>query len=376
LEKKIASYDPSNGELLGEVQITGNEQLNKMVSQAHVSAGNWRKLSAGERVHVLKKAYANAEPHMSDLAQLLSREMGKDIRRAGGEVNGTIHGGPYLAETAMNALKTRNIGNGTQIEYKPLGVVAVISPWNYPLAMANNLMVPALIAGNTVIFKPSEETPLIARALVEYLNKSLPEHVLQIVYGDGEQGKKLVEADVNMIAFTCSQAVGRNIMARASNQLKRLMMELGGNDPMIVMNDANIEAAARFAVASSFENAGQMCTSTERIYVDERIADNYEQRVVELASGYKVGPWNMPGVNIGPIINANQHSKIIEHIRDAEKKGGRILLGGSHQNKPYINPTVISGMTGSMIMEQSETFGPVVSIARYSEIKEAKKISG
>jgi len=371
LGKKIMSYDPSSGELLGEVQITENEQLSKVVSQAHVSAGSWRKLSAGERVRVIKKAYANAEPHMNDLARLLSREMGKDIRRASGEVNGTIHGGPYIAETAMNALKTRKIGNGTQIEYKPLGVVAVISPWNYPLAMANNLIVPALVAGNTVIFKPSEETPLIARALVEFLNKSLPEHVLQIVYGDGELGKKLVEANVNMIAFTGSQAVGRDIMARASNQLKRLMMELGGNDPMIVMNDADIEAAARFTVASSFENAGQMCTSTERIYVDERIADKYEQRVVELASGYKVGPWNMPGVNIGPIINAKQHRKIIEHVLDAEKRGARVLLGGSQQEKPYINPTVISGMTGSMLMEQSETFGPVVAIARYSDINEA-----
>jgi len=114
-----------------------------------------------------------------------------------------------------------------------------------------------------------------------------------------------------------------------------------------------------------------MCTSTERIYVDKRIADKYEQRVVELASGYKVGPWNMPGVNIGPIINAKQHRKIIEHVLDAEKRGARVLLGGSQQEKPYINPTVISGMTGSMLMEQSETFGPVVAIARYSDINEA-----
>ena len=249
--------------------------------------------------------------------------------------------------------------------------MAVISPWNYPLAMANNLIVPALVAGNTVIFKPSEETSLIAQAFVKYLNKSLPEHVLQIVYGDGEVGRELVEANVDMIAFTGSQAVGKKIMALASNQLKRLVMELGGNDPMIVMNDANIEAAARFAVASSFENAGQMCTSTERIYVDERIADKYEQRVVALASNYQVGPWDMPGVNIGPIINANQHSRIIEHIRDAENKGASVLLGGSQQKKPYITPTVISGLTGSMLMEQSETFGPVVAIARYSDIKEA-----
>jgi acyl-CoA reductase-like NAD-dependent aldehyde dehydrogenase len=371
MQKKLASNDPSNRELLGEVSVTTNEQLDKVVNQAHASAKSWRKLSAGERVGLLRDAYANAEPHIDDLAVLLSREMGKDIRRAGGEVNGTIHGGPYIAQSVMGALKSRDLGNGTRIEYRPLGVAAIISPWNYPLAMANNLMVPALVAGNTVVFKPSEETPLIARELVQHLNEILPEHVLQIVYGDGEQGKRLVESNVNMIAFTGSQAAGRDIMARASGQLKRLVMELGGNDPMIVMGDANIEAAARFAVASSFENTGQMCTSTERIYVDAKIADTFEKRVVEIASMYKVGPWNMADVNIGPIINANQHRNIIEHIRDAEEKGARLLLGGSQQEEPYITPTVISDMTRDMLMARSETFGPVVAMARYSHIEEA-----
>ncbi len=311
MEKKIVSYDPSNGESLGEVQAIDNEQLKRVVAQAHVSAGNWKKLEAVERVNMLKKAYANAEPHMNDLAVLLSREMGKDIQRAGGEVSGTVYGGPYIAESVMDALKTQNLGDGTRIQYKPLGVTAIISPWNYPLAMANNLIVPALVAGNTVVFKPSEETPLIAQAFVEYLNEILPEHVLQIVHGDGEQGRALVESNINMVAFTGSQAVGKDIMMRASGQLKRLVMELGGNDPMIVMHDANIEAAASFAVASSFENAGQMCTSTERIYVDETIADIYEKRVVEIASVYKVGPWNKPGVNLGPIINTKQHVRLL-----------------------------------------------------------------
>ena len=371
MQKQLSSYDPSNGELLGKVSVTQDELLSKVVNQARVSAGDWGKLSAGERVGSLKNAYKNAEPHIDELAVLLSREMGKDIRRAGGEVGGTVHGGPYIAETAMAALKTRVLGNGTQIEYRPLGVAAVISPWNYPLAMANNLIVPALVAGNTVVFKPSEETPLIARALVDLLNENLPKHVLQIVYGDGEQGKKLVESNVDMIAFTGSQAVGKDIMARASDQLKRIVMELGGNDPMIILEDADIESAARFAVASSFENAGQMCTSTERIYIDESIADKFERRVVELAAGYKVGPWDMPGVNIGPIVNANQHRKIIEHIRDAEEKGARVLLGGSQQEKPYITPTVIGDMTGDMLMARSETFGPVVAMSRYSDIEDA-----
>jgi len=199
----------------------------------------------------------------------------------------------------------------------------------------------------------------------------LPPNLLQIVYGDGEQGQALVESHVNIIAFTGSQAVGKKIMATAAGQLKRLVMELGGNDPMIVMQDADLEAAARFAVASSFENAGQMCVSTERIYVDERVAEKFEKRVVKLASAYKVGPWDMPGVNIGPIINTKQHGKVVEHIRDAEANGARVLLGGSQQEEPYIKPTVIADMTPEMLMEQGETFGPVVAISRYSDIDEA-----
>ncbi len=375
MKNAIPSYDPSNNELLGQVLAATNEQITQVVSQAHAAGADWREQSPKERVNLLKRAYANAQPHINDLAVLLSREMGKDIQRATGEVNGTIHGGPHLAQEAMEALKTSSPGHGTQIQYRPLGVAAVISPWNYPLAMANNLIVPALVAGNTIVFKPSEQTPLIAQAFVDHLNGILPKHVLQIIHGDGEQGRMLVESNVNVIGFTGSQAVGREIMARASDQLKRLVMELGGNDPMIVMKDADIETAARFAVASSFENAGQMCISTERIYVDQQIADQFEKRVVEIATMYQVGPWNMRGVNIGPIINSDQHGKIVRHIRDAEEKGAKILLGGSDQEPPYINPTVITGLTPDMEMSHSETFGPVVAMARYSDIQEAVSLA-
>ncbi len=307
----------------------------------------------------------------AQLSQLLSQEMGKDIRRATGEVEGAIFSGAYLADEAMAALQTRDLDYGTKLHYRALGVVAVISPWNYPVMMANNLIVPALVAGNCVILKPSEETPLIAQAFFEHLVTHLPEGVFSLLHGDGKVGEMLVDSDVDLIAFTGSQAVGKKIMARAAPQLKRLVMELGGNDPMIVMANANIEQAVRFALASSFENAGQMCTSTERVYVDETIAEQFEQRVVELASQYKVGAWNEPGVNIGPIINAKQHGKIMEHIRDAQEKGGKVLLGGLEQPERYIHPTVITRMSNDMRMEQEETFGPVVAISRYTNIEDA-----
>jgi acyl-CoA reductase-like NAD-dependent aldehyde dehydrogenase len=368
---QLTSYDPSNGESLGVIPVTENKQIEQMVANAHIAAKKWRKLKLVERVELIDKAYTELELSIDEMSVLLSREMGKDILRSTGEVRGTVYGSSHLARAVMAALESTDLGQGTLIEYKALGVAAVISPWNYPLAMANNLIVPALVAGNAVVFKPSEETPLIAQAFVEKLNKVLPHNLFQIVYGDGEQGQTLVESDVNLIAFTGSQAVGKQIMATAAGNLKRLVMELGGNDPMIVMEDANLGTAVRFAVASSFENAGQMCVSTERIYVDNKIADTFEQQVAELASVYETGPWDMVGVNIGPIINDKQHDKILEHIRDAEEKGARVLLGGSNQKRPYIYPTVISDMTPDMKIEQQETFGPVIAICRYFDVKEA-----
>jgi len=357
--------------LLGELPVCDQAQLTATLQQAKLAAKSWRQLDIAERVNAIKAAYLQMADDEDRLSELLSREMGKDIRRAAGEVGGAIHSSAFLADEAMAALQTQRLGHGTELHYRALGVVAVISPWNYPVMMANNLIVPALVAGNSVILKPSEETPLISAAFFEHLSRNLPTGVFNIIHGDGEVGQLLVDSDVNLIAFTGSQAVGKKIMASAASQVKRLLMELGGNDPMIVMSNANIEQAAGFAVASSYENAGQMCTSTERIYVDKTIADQFEQRVVAIASQYKTGAWNQPGVNIGPIINARQHAKIIQHIRDAKDKGAQILLGAADQDERYIQPTVISQVNRDMKMEHEETFGPVVSITRYTNIDTA-----
>lgn len=370
MNQTVISYDPSNGNKLGELQMANKEQIDDIVRKAKVAETKWKRLTLDERLTTIQKAYSAAEPALHSLAELLSREMGKDTGRATGEVQGTIWGGPYMANSSLEALRSKNTG-GSTIEYGPLGVAVIISPWNYPLAMANNLMIPALMAGNSVIWKPSEETPLIAQAFFDIIHKGFPQDVLQIVHGNGEQGRMLVESDVNVIGFTGSQATGRSIMGKAAPSLKRLVMELGGNDPMIVMKDADLQSAARFAVASSFENAGQMCISTERIYVAEEVADQFEQYVTGLAAQYRVGPWDMDGVNIGPIINGKQHTKIIEHIKDAVDKKARILHGGLEQPDRYITPTVLADMTPEMRIEQEETFGPVVCISRFSDIEEA-----
>jgi succinate-semialdehyde dehydrogenase/glutarate-semialdehyde dehydrogenase len=370
MSQNVISYDPSNGEKLGKVPVATGKEIEEAVHKGKAAAAHWKKIPFENRLYTIQKAYSAAEASLHSLAELLSREMGKDIRRSTSEVQGTIWGGPYMANSALEALSSKNTG-GAAIEYGPLGVAGIISPWNYPLAMANNLIMPALMAGNSVIWKPSEETPLIAQAFFDIIHKGFPQDLLQIIHGDGEQGRMLVESDINVIGFTGSQATGKDIMAKAAPSLKRLVMELGGNDPMIVMRDADLQAAAGFAVASSFENAGQMCISTERIYVDQSVAGEFEQYVVALAGRYKAGPWNMEGVNIGPIINGKQHTKIIEHIKDAAEKNSRILVGGADHPPYYIKPTVIADMTPDMRIEQEETFGPVVCIGSYLDIEEA-----
>lgn len=370
---QLYSYDPSNGKVISSVPMTAIADIPKHISAAQSAQQKWSKLSLQERVRIVTQAFAQAQPHQNALAQLLSREMGKDIRRASGEVMGAIYVGEAISQAAANALAPRQLSRNATIHYQALGVAAVISPWNYPLAMACNLLVPALIAGNAVIFKPSEETPLIAQAFIEYINEVLPENLLQIVFGDAKLGQAIVDSPVNLIAFTGSKAAGIDIMQRGAQSLKRLVMELGGNDPMIVMHNADLDAAAGFAVASSVENAGQMCTSTERIYVDKRVAKQFEQKVTQIAMRYRVGPWDKMGVNIGPLINLKQHQQVVEHLVDAKQKGARFLFGEPEQQAPYIQPTVIADITPDMLIEQEETFGPVIAMAQFTDINEAIK---
>ena len=367
----LSSYDPSTGRELGKVPIAQPADLPAIVKNAKEAAKQWQSLGMSERLNLVRDAFTRIEPHTHELGILLSQEMGKDARRSMSEVGGSAYSASYIAEQAFSALQSQKLNRTTELQYQPLGVAAVISPWNYPMAMACNLIVPALIAGNTVVFKPSEETPLIAQAFVDLLNEVLPKDVLQIVHGNGDVGKALVESDVNLIAFTGSMAAGQDIMTRAAGGLKRLIMELGGNDPMIVMRNANIEAAARFAVASSLENTGQMCTSTERIYVDASIAERFEARVVQIASEFRAGAWNETNVQIGPIINEKQHRNIMHHVQDAIDKGAQLLLGSVDQQPPFINPVVLSGMSSEMKIEREETFGPVIAISHFDNLNEA-----
>lgn len=367
----LTSYEPISRAAIGTVNMTTAEQLPTLVSAAQQAQRDWATLSLGMRQQQLNRAFQQLTPVQDQLATLISQEMGKDYRRATYEAGGTIQSANYFTDEIAQALAPERLDRNTELQYRPLGIVAVIAPWNYPLAMANNLLMPALMAGNAVILKPSEETPLVAELFVNTLNKVLPKGLLQLAHGDAETGKALVASAIHMAAFTGSMATGKHIMANAAPALKRLVMELGGNDPMIVMASADINAAVQFAVASSFENAGQMCTSTERVYVDARIAAEFERKVVALARQYQVGAWDKPRVNIGPLVNPLQHQKVLAQLQDATQKGAKLLLGRDDYPLPFIQPTVVTGMTAEMSLECEETFAPVVAISHFNHIDEA-----
>ncbi|HZK01511.1 MAG TPA: aldehyde dehydrogenase family protein, partial [Anaerovoracaceae bacterium] len=338
----------------------------------------WSALTADERIIYLEKCADVLEEKAEEMARLLSREMGKDLRRAVNEVQSCVNDIPYKTREIKEAIKTKvieNKGRKTQLQYNAIGVCGIIAPWNYPVSMGHWLILPALTAGNAVIYKPSEETPLVARAYVDAFNEVLPKGVLQIVYGDGVIGEALVQSEIDLIGFTGSREAGKKIMASAAKGLKRIIMEMGGKDPLVVMEDADIDRAARFAVASSFENAGQMCISIERILVDEKIAEKFENRMMEYAGQYKVGPWDDPDANIGPIINEKQRQQILKHIEDAVEKGAKILAGGNNHPPRYILPTVLTNVTEDMMIWREETFGPVACITKFNNIDEAIRLA-
>ena len=372
--KMIDSYNPADGSLIGTVESTEIAEIGNIVDKASEAQKKWAETEIDDRIDVLIKAGQVLMDRADDISLLLSMEMGKNLRRSMGEVYGSARSIGYVTAGVKDAIKPLIFENGryrTTVKYEPIGVCGIISPWNYPVSMAHWMIIPALTAGNAVVLKPSEETLLVAKAYVDALNEVLPKDLLQIVFGDEEQGRALVEAETDFIGFTGSLSAGKDIMKRAARSMKPLIMELGGKDPLIVLHDADIESAAGFAVANSLENSGQMCISTERIFVDKRIAEDFREKITEYISFYKVGPYTDPDAEIGPIINEVQRERILDHIRDAVENGAEIIAGGEVHPDKYVLPTVLWGVTDDMKIAREETFGPVVCVTEFSDAEDA-----
>ena len=374
----LASINPANGEVVGEVPVTPSAEIPRIVARARKALPSWKKLSLEERMAALLPGGKHLVENADTLGRLLTDEMGKPLREGIGEVKGS---GATMKESleeiaeALRPVELEDDHTESTLYYDPFGVCAAITPWNFPVGMPHWLILPALMAGNTVILKPSEETPLIAQAYVDALNEGLPEGVLQIIHGADDQGKELVAADVDMIAFTGSRETGKKIMASASSGLKRVLLELGGKDPLIVLDDADLPKAARFAAMNSFRNAGQVCVSTERIYVQKKIAPEFEKALIEVTQELRVGPGTEEGVQIGPMINAEQRDHVLGQVEAAKKSGARVVYGDSDHKGNFVTPTILADLNHDMDIMCEETFGPIACIATFDSDDEAVRMA-
>ncbi len=374
----LNSYNPSTQELVGSVPVTPADQVDAVIAKARAAAPAWAALSAQERAEMLKPAGEALMAKAEELGRILSLEQGKPLAEGIGEVNAC---GAGMAETvdeiakAMEPEVLTGEGAKSMLHYDPFGVCAAITPWNFPILMPHWAVIPALVTGNTVVLKPSEQTPLIADAYVKVLNAFLPEDVLQIIHGEDDQGKALVAGDVDMIAFTGSKTAGQHIMAAAAPGLKRLILELGSKDPCIVLEGADLEQAATFAARNSFRNCGQVCVSTERIYVQDSIKDAFMDKLIEQAKEFTVGDCLLEEANIGPMVMREQKEHVMAQVEDAKAKGAKVVFGGVAHPGNFVEPTILDGVNHSMQIMTVETFGPIACVATVKNADEAVELA-
>lgn len=361
----IVNTNPANGEVISRVPCTTKEELEKILVASSSVQPEWAAVPLAERIRLLRKGLEAIARKKDVLIEMIVKEMGKPIAEARAEIEGSVGRDEYF-NVLQEALEPKKRGTNCQVVRQPLGVVAVLSPWNFPADEILLLVLPALASGNAVVVKPSEVTPETGAMVVEALSSVLPPSVLQLAQGDGAVGSEIVSHPlVSMIAMTGSSATGKKILqaCASSPTIKRLVLELGGKDPMVVFEDADLEQAASDAVAYSLSNAGQVCCSIERVYVAQSIYEDFCKRVVEFAETYKVGDGSDPTVKVGPMVSSVQRDIVKEQVKDALEKGAELLYKSPSVAGGTFHPiTVLSGVTNDMKIYREETFGPVVSL--------------
>jgi acyl-CoA reductase-like NAD-dependent aldehyde dehydrogenase len=374
--EKLQSKDPATGEVVGSVPVHTAEDVDAAVARAREAAAAWSALSFSDREAELARFRAALAGAADELADLIHRENGKTRLDAIVEVYMALSHLQHAAHRAEKALRSHKVSPGllanfrATISYHPLGVIGVIGPWNYPIFTPMGSIAYALAAGNTVVFKPSELTPLVGVRLAEIAARSIAiPNVLQVVTGAGPTGGALAKSAVNKIAFTGSTATGKKVMAAAAERLTPVLMELGGKDPMIVADDADLDKAAEAAVFGALTNAGQACISVERVYVHEAIYDRFVDKVVKEVRDVKVGG---DDGHLGAMTSPQQVEIVRDHLEDAAKRGAKVLTGGANAiSGNFIQPTVLVDVTPEMKVMKEETFGPVIPIVKVGSTEEA-----
>ncbi len=381
---EIVSYDPSNGREIGRVPLRTPVEVREAVARARTAQTAWAAKSFKYRAKVILAARKLVLAQLDDIAELIARETGKPSPEAlSMEIVPTLDLMHYFAHHTTDLLQPQPIdiglygwmGRSSQIVYKPLGVIGIISPWNFPWATPFDEVVMALMAGNTVVLKPSELTPITALKIGEvFQHAGLPQGALEIVTGDGSTGTALIDAVVDKLMFTGSVATGKRVAEAAARHLTPVVLELGGKDPMIVFEDANLRNAARAAVWGAFANSGQACASIERCYVQEAIASEFVELVLEEVRALKQGGSTSDEIDVGAMSSERQLKLVEDHVNDAKTRGAQILIGGERLKISegwFHEPTVITSVDHSMKVMSEETFGPVLPIMTFKSEDEA-----
>src|SRR5215813_7426279 len=386
--REIIARDPSTGDEIGRAPLLDANQVTAAVNRARAAQPAWAKLSYRERARFILQAREIVLAQLDEIAKLISRETGKPVTEAiAMEIVPTLDLMHYFAHHARRLLKRRRIDLGqykfmarsSYIVYKPLGVVGIISPWNFPWATPLDEVVMALMAGNAVVVKPSELTPLTALKIAEIFKQAqLPDGLLAIVTGDGSTGAALVDAGVNKIMFTGSVKTGKRVAEAAAKHLTPVVLELGGKDPMIVLEDADLENTARAAIWGAFCNSGQACASIERCYVHESIAEKFTELVVKETRRLKQDKASTDAIDIGAMTNEQQLRIVEDHVSDAIERGAQVRTGAHRLDNGggwFHQPTVMTGVDHSMKLMREETFGPVLPIMTFKTDEEAIRLA-
>jgi succinate-semialdehyde dehydrogenase/glutarate-semialdehyde dehydrogenase len=372
--------DPASGELITSVPDSGAPEALAAVDAAHAAFPAWRKVPAKQRAVIIKRWNDLVMAHQDDLGKLISREQGKPLAEGKGEVAYAASYIEWFGEeaTRMNGevIPAHVPGRRVFALREPVGVVAAITPWNFPAAMIARKIAPALAAGCTVVCKPAEDTPLTSLALVLLAAEAgVPPGVLNIVTASREQTPAVVDvwlddARVRKITFTGSTLVGKHLARRSADTLKKLSLELGGNAPFIVFDDADVDAAVDGLMVAKFRNGGQTCVCPNRVFVHRSVFEAFAAKLTERVAALKVGPASDAASQIGPMINARAVEKIERHVKDAVAKGATVLTGGKHLPEvgaTYYAPTVLSGADATMACACEETFGPVAALTVFDD---------
>jgi len=386
--RKIASVNPATGEILRELDCAGEREVEAVVARARAAQPAWASLGLRRRIAIVGEFQKKLLEKKSEIAAVVTREAGKPLAESlVTEVLVVLDAARFLIDNAWNLLRDEPVPHGNlatklkrgSLVREPHGVVGIISPWNYPFSIPATETLAALVAGNAVVLKPSELTPLVALDLASLLYAAgLPKDVFQVVIGEGSAGAALLNSPIDKLVFTGSVATGKRIAAAAAERLLPVVLELGGKDPMLVLDDADVDVASSAAVWGAFVNAGQACLSVERCYAHRSLYETFAQACAEKAKRLRVGNGMDGNTDVGPMIHDRQVRIVESHVEDAKARGARVLAGGTRLPELGTNffaPTVLADVTHDMRIVREETFGPVLPIMAFADDDEAVQMA-